>query len=138
MFSNRYDRKFVVFLSCLCFAYITPIILAGRYYIDDMGRGQWGYYNWAANGRPFADLIMEFLVGGGRIVDASPLFLFIGTVVFIFCCHEYHKANPFIAPSRASPFMSGLVFFYIYANPFMLENISYKFDALPMLLSLSL
>lgn len=138
MFSNRYDRKFVVFLSCLCFAYITPIILAGRYYIDDMGRGQWGYYNWASNGRPFADLIMEFLVGGGRIVDASPLFLFIGTVVFIFCCHEYHKANPFIAPSRASPFMSGLVFFYIYANPFMLENISYKFDALPMLLSLSL
>ncbi|WP_270670442.1 glucosyltransferase domain-containing protein [Aeromonas sp. QDB04] len=142
LFSNKDSRKFVVFLSCLCFLYIIPIVLADRYYIDDMGRGQYGYYNWADNGRPLADFILSFLVGGDRLTNASPLFLFFGTVCFIFCCYEYHKSNPCLDMSvtakKAWPFMSGLVFFYIYANPFMLENISYKFDSLPMLLSLSI
>lgn len=142
LFSNKDSRKFVVFLSCLCFLYIIPIILADRYYIDDMGRGQYGYYNWADNGRPLADFIFKFLVGGGQLTNASPLFLLVGTVCFIFCCYEYHKSNPCLEISttakKAWPFMSGLVFFYIYANPFMLENLSYKFDSLPMLLSLSI
>lgn len=142
LFSNKDSRKFVVFLSCLCFLYIIPIVLADRYYIDDMGRGQYGYYNWTDNGRPLADFIFSFLVGGERLTNASPLFLFVGTVCFIFCCYEYHKSNPCLEISatakKAWPFMSGVVFFYIYANPFMLENLSYKFDSLPMLLSLSI
>ncbi|MFB2828954.1 glucosyltransferase domain-containing protein [Aeromonas jandaei] len=142
LFSNKDSRKFVVFLSCLCFLYTIPIVLADRYYIDDMGRGQYGYYDWANNGRPLADFIFSVLVGGNRLTNASPLFLFVGTVVFIFCCYEYHKSNPCLEISstarKAWPFMSGLVFFYIYANPFMLENLSYKFDSMPMLLSLSI
>ncbi|WP_439830441.1 glucosyltransferase domain-containing protein [Aeromonas caviae] len=142
VFSNKDSRKFVVFLSCLCFLYIIPIVLADRYYIDDMARGQYGNYGWADNGRPLTDFIFGFFVGGGRLTDASPLFLFISTVCFVFCCYEYHKSNPCLEISvkakKTWPFMSGLVFFYIYANPFMLENLSYKFDSLPMLLSLSI
>lgn len=84
-FSSKRDRRFTITLLSLCIVYVMPIILANRYYIDDLGRSQWGYASWSANGRPLADFLMILLgFGGENIVDISPLTL-IFSVLFGVC-----------------------------------------------------
>lgn len=132
---NRNDRIFLLILSAMLLAYIIPIILADRLYIDDILRSQLGYKRWGINGRPFADFIVSTLnLTTGNITDLSPLPLFVACASFSACALIYFRTNL----SYLGPIKSSLVFFFMFANPFMLENISYKFDVLPMVLSLSI
>lgn len=135
LFSSKRDRKFTVTLLSLCIIYIMPIILADRYYIDDLGRSQRGYTSWSDNGRPLANFIMYLLgFGGDNIVDISPLTQVFSVLIFVFSAYHYFKSNF----SDTNPIFSAIVFFFAFANPFLLENLSYKFDSLPMIMALSL
>ena len=134
-FNSKRDRKFTITLLSLCIIYIIPIILADRYYIDDLGRSQWGYASWSDNGRPLASLIMHLLnFGGANIIDISPLTQILAVLVFVFSSYYYFKSNF----ADSSPIFSAVTFFFAFANPFLLENLSYKFDSLPMVMALSL
>lgn len=134
-FSSKRDRRFTITLLSLCIIYIMPIILADRYYIDDLGRSQWGYSSWSTNGRPLADFLMILLgFGGENIVDVSPFTLVISVLVFVFSAYYYFKSNF----TDTSPTFSAIIFFFAFSNPFFLENLSYKFDSLPMTMALSL
>ncbi|CAM6697789.1 glucosyltransferase domain-containing protein [Enterobacter intestinihominis] len=129
------ERKFVIILSLLLLVYIIPIILADRLYIDDILRSQQGYKNWGINGRPLADLIMAaFNFTDGVIADASPLGLFYSTAFFLLCSLIYYRKNL----TFYGPLFSSFAMFLVFSNPFMLENLSYKFDVIPMVASLSI
>lgn len=134
-FSSKRDRRFTITLLSLCIVYVMPIILANRYYIDDLGRSQWGYASWSTNGRPLADFLMILLgFGGENIVDISPLTLIFSVLVFVFSAYYYFKSNF----NDINPVFSAVIFFFAFANPFLLENLSYKFDSLPMVMALCL
>lgn len=128
------DKKFIITLALLLLVYILPIILADRLYIDDILRSQQGYKNWGINGRPLADILMaHFNFTEGVIADSSPLTLLFSSVIFLLCSLVYYRKN-----LGSYGFLFGaLAMFMVFANPFMLENLSYKFDVLPMVTSLS-
>ena len=123
-----------LFLFVLSFIYIQPILNADRYYIDDLGRSIWGYSKWSLNGRPLADVLMSAISFGHPLLDISPLPQIAGLV---FICASLSVSLCRIVPnfSKSAIVASALCFII---NPFMLENLSYKYDALPMLLSASL
>lgn len=133
--SGKDSRLFLCVLVSMLSLYVLPIILADRLYIDDILRSQLGYTYWSPNGRPLADLLMNALsFFGDNIVDLSPLPLIIALTVFSLCAFLYFKTN--IADIGSVP--SALIMFSVIANPFLLENLSYKFDVLPMITSTSI
>ncbi|MEG5431796.1 glucosyltransferase domain-containing protein [Enterobacter asburiae] len=135
IFSGKDSRLFLYFIVAMLSFYVLPIILADRLYIDDILRSQLGYTYWSPNGRPLADLVMSALsFFGANIVDLSPLPLIIALAVFTLCAFLYFKAN--ISDVGAVP--SAVIMFSVIANPFLLENLSYKFDVLPMITSISI
>ena len=134
LYKSRYGTSFLITLLALCFLYIIPIILADRMYGDDILRSQQGYTNWDINGRPLADLMMRGLfLFGDNIADISPLPLILGVILFSASSLYYARKNL----SEFSPYVSAVIMFSIIANPFFLENLSYKFDSLPMLASVA-
>lgn len=129
------EKIFLISLSIMILLYISPIILADRLYIDDILRSQYGYKNWGLNGRPLADAVMALAnMTLGEIVDISPLPLLMACGAYVLCSLAYYRT----AINFIGPFKAGLLFFFVIANPFLLENLSYKFDVLPMILSVAI
>lgn len=131
-------NRALIFFSLLiffCISYVLPIILADRLYIDDILRSQTGMTRWWVNARPLADYVMELMnFNGDNIVDVSPLNLLISVLVFSYFAFLYFDRNM----GSFSPVTSAIMMFFVIANPFMLENLSYKFDILPMMISISI
>lgn len=128
-----YEKKYTVVLLLFFLIYSFPIILADRFYIDDLGRALTGYTGWSTNGRPLAEMIMKLISFGEPLNDTSPLPLIIGLSVLSYCLAKY-SGSIFDGQYRKSVVISAFVFI---CNPFLLESLSYKFDSLPMLLSVA-
>ncbi|UUL28203.1 glucosyltransferase domain-containing protein [Escherichia albertii] len=126
-------KTFLIMFS-LCLLYVYPIVSADRFYIDDLGRSIRGYAGWSENGRPLADLIMIAVYFGMPMVDISPLPLIAG--IFIFCISVSIYLNS--VGTAFNDIQRALIGLAFICNPFFLENLSYKYDALTMLLSVSL
>ena len=68
------SRRRVALLAAGGLLYVLPILLADRYYQDDLARSLYGATGWAGDGRPLTEWLMELLAGGSStIVDLSPL-----------------------------------------------------------------
>lgn len=119
-----------IFVSCL---YVLPIILNGRYFIDDLGRSLGGYTSWGDDGRPLASSLMRFINMGTPLLDLSPLPQLMGIAslcaALLYFAKKYFKFECSISVS--------LVLFLFLSNPFLIENLSYKYDGFFMLLSLT-
>ncbi|OOG36238.1 glucosyltransferase domain-containing protein [Rhodanobacter sp. C05] len=126
--SVRSDHSVFVILLALYFLILFPILRANRYFDDDLKRALIGRTGWDSNGRPLTTLLMRLLQGYDRaMVDISPLTQ-IGAIAI------FSWLGVLIARRYAirSPWMAALVAFPLGAQPFYLENLSYKFDALSM------
>ncbi len=113
---------------------LYPILRADRYFNDDLKRALIGHTGWDSNGRPLTTLLMKLLqCYDSGLADISPLTQ-IGAVAVL------AWAGVLIARRYAirSPWMAALVAFPLGAQPFYLENLSYKFDALSMSLAILL
>ncbi|MFO9790796.1 glucosyltransferase domain-containing protein [Escherichia sp. WS3227_1] len=115
------------------FAYAFPILTSPVLYGDDMGRSLLGYSLWGGIGRPLADYVMNILSFGTQMVDMSPLPQALGVLCMALTsamlCHRIGIANGLHA------FVISLL---LIGNPFFLANLSFKFDAFPMCLSVLL
>jgi len=130
----RDDRSVFAILLALYFLILYPILRANRYYDDDLKRALIGHTGWDSNGRPLTTLLMKLLQSyDSALVDISPLTQ-IGAIVIL------AWVGVLIARRYAirSPWMAALVAFPLGAQPFYLENLSYKFDALSMSLAMLL
>ncbi len=125
---GRGDSKLFAILLALYFLILYPILRANRYYNDDLKRALIGHTGWDSNGRPLTTLLMRLLqCYDSALVDISPLTQ-IGAVAVL------AWVGVLIARRYAlrSPWLAALIVFPLGAQPFYLENLSYKFDALSM------
>lgn len=109
--------------------YVMPVILSNVSYIDDMGRVLDGY-GWENDGRIFADYVIYATSFGNGIITVFPFSLMLSAVLFAISGMIISSVS-FEVDSKLKRF-SGFIFI---ASPFLLENMAYKFDALPMSLS---
>jgi hypothetical protein len=128
------DEKRTFTISLVLYALVLfPLLIADRYNVDDWGRSVRGYLNWRKDGRPLTDLIISTLDLGKPLVDFSPICQ-IGTIV----CLSWLSAVIARKFEIRRPFIAALTTLPLGANPFFLANLSFKFDSLPMALSISL
>jgi hypothetical protein len=124
---RRDGSVFVILLACY-WVVLFPILRADRYYNDDLKRALFGKASWDSNGRPLATFLVRALQAyDRRMVDLSPL-LQLGAVAVLAWAGVLIARRYAIRP----PWVAALVAFPLGAQPFYLENLSYKFDALGM------
>jgi len=132
--SRRDEGRVFTILLALYFLILYPILRANRYYNDDLKRALIGHTGWDSNGRPLTTLLMKLLqCYDSGLVDISPLTQ-IGAIAVL------AWTGVLIARRYAlrSPWMATLIAFPLGAQPFYLENLSYKFDALSMSIAILL
>ena len=122
------------YLLVFSIAFIFPIILANVYYWDDLGRSLYGYTEWTKNGRPLASLIGILLSNSHIIIDTSPFIQLVSICILSYVLILFAKKY---IPSQSPLVISGIVAF-CYVNLNILQNLSFKYDCLGMILSLSL
>lgn len=104
---------------------LYPILHADRYCNDDLIRSVLGNYGWNNNGRHLANLFMRILqFGSPRMIDIWPLPQVLAVAVLAWT--GALVARRF---SIQQPWLAALVVFPLGAQPFYLENLSYRFDA---------
>lgn len=118
--------KAIVIISL---AYVTPIVLTGGLYIDDIGRSLTGLA-WMHDGRVLTSALMILLSGGYPVTDIYP----IGNIAssLLIALSGFTIAKSFGINTRSLVPLSLLILF----SPFMLENLSYRFDSLSMGISI--
>jgi hypothetical protein len=122
------ERSVFVTLLALYGVVLYPILRADRYYNDDLKRALIGRTGWDSNGRPLTTLLMKLLqCYDHALVDISPFTQFAAIAMLA-------GIGVLIARRYAirSPWLAALVAFPLGAQPFYMENLSYKFDALSM------
>ncbi|HTK00631.1 MAG TPA: glucosyltransferase domain-containing protein, partial [Bordetella sp.] len=132
--STPTPRRHVFIAALLLYALVIwPIIHADRFYIDDLGRARSGYLGWTSDGRPLSNLVVETLNLGAPISDLSPLPQLLALLLLAYLAVTLARKFEIPGAWRAPLILAPLA-----ANPFFLENLSYKFDVLPMTLATAL
>lgn len=132
---DKKNMKIFISLVGMYVFYVLPIILADRYYNDDLGRSVTGGAGWNGDGRPLTEKLLYFLCGGEKIVDISPLPLLLGIVILGYALTIYAREN---LVEVKSDYVKVFALFLAITSPFMLTNLSYKYDCVSMLFALSL
>lgn len=123
-------HKYSILLCGLfAFFYVFPLLIANVFFTDDMRRSLSGL-GWKYDGRHFASFLMSKLTGGGRISDFFPYSTIFAA--FIFALAGYIISFVLGLEKGAKLKFSTLI---LLINPFLLENLSYRWDAIPMALS---
>ena len=128
------SRLFALLFAGYALLVLYPILRADRFWNDDLVRASLGNYGWNHNGRPLANAIMRLLeLGSSRAVDISPLPQLLAVAVLawtgVLLARRYRVTPTAWAVAVALP---------LGAQPFFLENLAYKFDAVCMALALLL
>lgn len=124
----KIDKKALLFYSGIALLFIYPLIQAGIFYRDDLDRAITGQYGWRGLGRPVADILMKVLSASGHYnLDLYPYTmiascLFIGGASLLLSDHLSRLEVP------SHKLVAALLIF----NPFMLQNIAYRYDSLGM------
>ncbi len=114
----------------LAVLYVLPLLLASAYYVDDMGRSYRGY-GWDADGRNFASLIVNAMSFGNGVMSSFPYSTIISAVIFLYC--GYLLVDML---SKAENINKILLSSILLTSPFLLENLAYRYDSIPMAISL--
>lgn len=113
---------------------LYPILRANRPQNDDLIRALSGGYYWDINGRPLTTLIMRTLeLNLSSLVDFAPLPQLLAAIFLalagVLVAQRYRIRSPWLATLLVLP---------LGAQPFFLENLSFRFDAAAMALSVLL
>lgn len=133
-FLNDNENKIAIIVFIMSGFYILPFINANLFYVDDLSRATTGYVGWGILGRPLSDSVMLFMsFSDFRLTDVSPLPIIISALVLsmtIIYCAKTQTGELTLA--------SAALFSPILLNPFFLQNLSYRYDNLPMSLGVAL
>ncbi|MGG5838342.1 glucosyltransferase domain-containing protein, partial [Huaxiibacter chinensis] len=123
------NYKDFVFLALI---FSMPFIIADVPYIDDLARMAVGY-GWNQDGRVFATLLMKTLSLGYPLMDISPIptLLAISSLVLA----GYILSEVFEINGRLN---KAIIAISMLSGPFIVQNLSYQWDSLPMSLSMLL
>ncbi len=130
------DRRRFWLLAGGGLVYVLPVLLADRYYQDDLARSLYGATGWAGDGRPLTEWLMELLAGGGdTVADLAPLPMLLGVAALAYALTLYARQA---FPALRGSLLATVALGFVAAHPFAMANLSYQFDCLTMLLALSL
>ncbi|MFQ1038290.1 glucosyltransferase domain-containing protein [Citrobacter koseri] len=118
------DMFFLTFIVAL------PFIIADVPYIDDLARMAVGY-GWNQDGRVFATLVMKSLSLGYPLMDISPIPTLLA--VFSLLLSGYIISDAMNIEGRYS---KAIIAISMISGPFIVQNLSYQWDSLPMALSM--
>lgn len=124
-FNSFFKQRVTIIIGL---AYALPIVLNGIDYIDDMGRAISGY-GWSDDGRFVSTLLMQILSFSDKVL---PLFPYATILSVIITCFSGFIISELFFKHSKYKFIFSLV---LLTSPFFLENLSYKYDSLPMSLS---
>lgn len=126
----EHHKKAILIIFIASFFYVLPIILVKAYYIDDMTRSLTGQ-GWDHDGRLLATWIMKRLTIGNQIVDVYPFAQILGSLIL--SISGYIICVRFGIKGLMTAVISSMI---ITTSPFMMENLSYRYDSLTMALSI--
>ncbi|PNK89142.1 Uncharacterised protein [Serratia odorifera] len=125
------DKKILALYSGLALLFIYPLIQAGVFYRDDLDRAITGQYGWRGLGRPVADILMKILSASGHYnLDLFP-YTMITSCLFIGASSLLLKKHLTQMDVQHPIFVAAFLIF----NPYMLQNIAYRYDSLGMALA---
>lgn len=127
------DRAPFLALTIIYSIYVLPILLANRPYQDDLSRSLLGVTGWNNDARPLTEWIITWLCGGSPINDVHPLPLLLSVLLLAYTITLYTKRY---LPADTRVFPALCIGFLVIANPFLLSNLSYRFDCVTMVLAL--
>lgn len=111
--------------------YVLPIILANTYYVDDMGRSIYGYSWTEADGRFLSSFIMRSLsLNPYIVVNLYPYYILISAAIL--ALSGYLLSYLFKIEEGRTLKLTSL---FLLVNPFFLSNLAFRYDCLPMTLS---
>lgn len=129
-----------MFLLVLSLLYALPLFFDGRYYLDDMPHAMNGLTLWEQDGRPLASIVSSlasFQIPSftrAALLDIGPVPQILGLAALAYAAARFARALFDATPTT----WACLVVFPLIASPFMLQNLSYKYDALTMGLAVML
>lgn len=128
---QKYKKAFVL-LFILSILYIIPIAMANFEYIDDLGRSFIGNTDWTLDGRPLVTIISIIFSNGTVLMDTSPWLQIVSVFLLDYTIILWLKKYT----ESASWFTISCMGFCAYFNLFILENLSFHYDALGMISSI--
>lgn len=133
---RKENIKIWIVLVIASLLYVLPVILANRYYNDDLSRALTGQLGWNGDGRPLMQLLLQYLGGGsGLAVDIAPLPLILAVIMLSYSLIVY--AQNVLLFVKTNVILTLALFMFI-LNPFMMFAWPYKFDIVGMAMSLGL
>lgn len=121
----------------ISFLIFFPLILLQQYYLDDNYRSTQGYYGWSGDYRPFANLIY-YLVGGTEdFIDIFPLtYILQFFIVANFLNFFTKKISLYLNIKEKNKILLLISLSLVFLNPLFFQNLYYRYDSLPMIISL--
>lgn len=130
-----YSRRAAYITLCtLSFLYILPILLAGVDYIDDNARRVGGYYDWGNLGRYATEGIMHLLTfSGNTMMDPGRLMQVLSIPVLAYAGYSFSRAllDDKNQKFTAESLLAGAI---LVVNPFLIANLSFRYDSFSMIL----
>lgn len=124
-----FNKRIIIFSVCVSIVYSFPLMLSNHLFIDDMGRNLYGY-GWDVDGRFLSTFLMKILSIGRIITGIYPYSIVLSCIIMFL--------SGYILASQASNFTEKtnlLISSTMFFSPFLLENLSYRYDSLTMALS---
>lgn len=127
------NKKSIKFCIIFSFFYVLPLLISNIYYTDDILRSVQGY-GWDQDGRFLSTYIMQFITSGRNSLYSTDLFpysILLSSLILSlsgYCISYIIK----IEENQKIKFSAALLLI----SPFMLENLSYRWDSLPMAISI--
>lgn len=127
----RNNKTYILLIVLLSILYVLPIVLANTHYVDDLNRTVAGY-NWDHDGRFVSSKIMHLLSFQKEVVySLYPFSNMISAVILalsgFIICYSVGVRNKL---------MLFIGSFLLLTCPFLLEILSYRFDCIPISLSI--
>lgn len=131
---DRQAAKPAALCLILVALFVWPIIDTGILYRDDAFRAVHGVASWWWLGRPLADFIMHVVAMDPFVLpNMAPLpQVLAAACIFATCLITAHRVFGTISYVGVAASFSAI------ANPFVIENLMYSYDALPMMLAVLL
>ncbi|WP_016857086.1 glucosyltransferase domain-containing protein [Candidatus Williamhamiltonella defendens] len=125
------DNKNMIFYLVLTLIYIFPLILANVYYLDDMHRAMAGYgWSDSYDGRILSTLLMQMLSLNTTIGNLFPYPTILSALIFTTSGYFTCKISGIEDQKKIK-----ICSFIPLVSPFILQNLSFRYDCLPMSIS---
>jgi len=120
----------LIFNVVFAFIYVLPLLLTNVYYADDLRRAVNGV-GWDYDGRYFSSFLMNKITAGGFISDYFPYSIIFSAIILSI---GGYIISIILGLEKDRKYKLSSCILLI--NPFFLENLSYRWDTIPMSVSI--